>query len=145
MLRFEGMQREYKGLLSNYNFMVTKWNGYQQSQDYYAGIGEKYREMVQRCSKLQTILQQKDATLQSSIRNKNEEYNSVVQAKGQEIRSLEMRIGILEKENQRLKCVAQCGKLESVQDEESKGQGSFQNEKFMEAAAEFEKRIAAAY
>ena len=82
--------------------MVTKWQGYQESEDYYAGIGEKYREMVERCAKLESILQQKDATMQNSIRGKNEEYTAVVQAREKEVRSLEMRISILEKENQRL-------------------------------------------
>lgn len=58
--------------------------------------------MVERCAKLESILQQKDATMQNSIRGKNEEYTAVVQAREKEVRSLEMRISILEKENQRL-------------------------------------------
>lgn len=40
--------------------------------------------------------------MQNSIRGKNEEYTAVVQAREKEVRSLEMRISILEKENQRL-------------------------------------------
>lgn len=70
--RLSLVEVEKNGLGGDCQFLRDKCGRIQQELDYYEGLGQKHAQLLEKCTQMEVILQQKDQIISKHIRSRNE-------------------------------------------------------------------------